>query len=149
MARMLYTFSFMDGKKQWRALPILGNCTDSESYKNFCAVMDTPFMHDKWYNSIRHGIEIPLTEYSLTEYNTHVTPYSIPGAEKLKFYGRAIVWCGNNINGVPLVISLKCNFDAVGKIEGLPETYKILMFKPIKVTATFGGHKKENPADAK
>lgn len=129
---------FSNGKKQWYALPVNKNYTVSESYKNY-----EEFIHCVPEHSIRdRNCSIYIGDVcarALDDYTKNVVPYNMsdPGAENIQFYGRAIIWCGNNIDDVPLLISLKCKFDAYGNIEGLPDTYKILMFHPIKVTATF------------
>ena len=129
---------FSNGKKQWYALPLKQKHTMSDSYKNY-----EELIHSIPEDSIRDrncSINIgDVYAFALNDYTTNVVPYQMsdPGVENIRFYGRAIIWCGNNINNVPLLISLKCKFDAYGNIEGLPDTYKILMFHPIKVTATF------------
>ncbi len=129
---------FSNGKKQWYALPLKQNHMKSDSYKNY-----EEFIHAIPDDSIRDR-KCPIYigdvyACALNDYEKNVVPYKIsdPGVENIQFYGRAIIWCGNNIDKVPLLISLKCKFDADGNIEGLPDTYKILMFHPFKVTATF------------
>ena len=129
---------FTNGKKQWYALPLKKDNTVSDSYKNY---EDLIYSIPK--DSLRDrkcSIDIgDVHAFALNDYTKHVVPYQMsdPGVEHIRFYGRAIIWCGYNIDDVPLLISLKCKFDADGNIEGLPDTYKILMFHPIKVTATF------------
>ena len=129
---------FSNGKKPWYALPLKPNHTMSESYKNY-----EEFIHAIPEHFIRdQNCPIYIGDVyacALNDYTKNVVPYKIsdPGVENIQFYGRAIIWCGNNIDKVPMLISLKCKFDAYGNIEGLPETYKILMFHPFKVTATF------------
>ena len=129
---------FTNGKKQWYALPLKQNHMMSDSYKNY-----EDFIHSIPKDSLRDG-HCPIYigdvhAVALNDYTKNVVPYQMsdPGVENIRFYGRAIIWCGDNIDNVPLLISLKCKFDAYGNIEGLPDTYKILMFHPIKVTATF------------
>ena len=129
---------FSNGKKQWYALPLKPNNTMSDSYKNY-----EEFIHAVPEDSIRdRNCPIYIGDVyacALNDYTKNVVPYKIsdPGVENIQFYGRAIIWCGNNIDNVPMLISLKCKFDAYGNIEGLPDTYKILMFHPFKVTAVF------------
>ena len=129
---------FSNGKKQWYALPLKQNHTVSDSYKNYQDLIYSIPEHSLRDRNCSINIG-DVYAYAFDDYTKNVVPYQMsdPGVENIRFYGRAIVWCGDNIDNVPLLISLKCKFDADGNIEGLPDTYKILMFHPIKVTATF------------
>jgi len=138
---------FTNGKKPWYALPLKQNETVSDSYRYYedliYSIPKDSLIYSIPKEALRDkkcSIDIgDVHEFALNDYTKHVVPYQMsdPGVENIHFYGRAIIWCGDNIDDVPLLISLKCKFDSHGNIEGLPDTYKILMFHPIKVTATF------------
>lgn len=56
--------------------------------------------------------------------------------ESYKITGKAIVYAGTTAGGWPVLLSLHCTFDLNGVINGLPEGYRVIMFKPHTATIT-------------
>lgn len=59
-----------------------------------------------------------------------------PDFESYKITGKAIVYAGTTAGGWPVLLSLDCTFDLNGVIDGLPEGYRVIMFKPRTATIT-------------
>lgn len=77
--------------------------------------------------------------YTCLMYKKHMTVFTVP--EKIdmcsvagcKISGKAIIHAGNNKGHYPVLLSMKCTFDLAGHVDGLPDTYRVLMFRPEKV----------------
>lgn len=61
-----------------------------------------------------------------------------------KVTGHAIVYAGLSYSNAPILFPLDCVFDLDGKIDGYPEDYRVIMFRPFSTTVTTAWHK-SNP----
>ena len=58
------------------------------------------------------------------------------GFETYSIYGKAIVYAGHTEGNQPVLLSMNCSFNLKGHIEGLPDDFVVLMFKPRTTTVT-------------
>lgn len=70
-------------------------------------------------------------QVSRLAYDRYITRFD-PGDDYEKYIisGKAIVFAGNTAGGFPVLLSLDCTFDPEGRVEDLPESYRVIMFKP-------------------
>lgn len=74
---------------------------------------------------------------SLALYTHNIVEFAPePDFESYKITGKTIVYAGTTAGGWPVLLSLHCTFDLDGVIDGLPEGYRVIMFKPRTATVT-------------
>ena len=78
----------------------------------------------------RRAASLGLYTHNIVEF----TPE--PDFESYQITGKAIVYAGTTAGGWPVLLSLHCTFDLNGVIDGLPEGYRVIMFKPRTATIT-------------
>ena len=78
----------------------------------------------------RRAASLGLYTHNIVEF----TPE--PDFESYQITGKAIVYAGTTAGGWPVLLSLHCTFDLNGAIDGLPEGYRVIMFKPRTTTIT-------------
>ena len=77
-------------------------------------------------------------KYTCLMYKNHMTVFTVPeeidmcSVSGCKIFGKAIIHAGNNKGKYPVLLSMKCTFDLAGHVDGLPDTYRVLMFRPEK-----------------
>ena len=104
----------------------------------------TPNMRNAYDEMLHKADEVlqePLREYwrsaSMISYDKNIVEYvPEPDFDSYLFTGKAIVYAGTTAGGWPVLLSLNCKFDLNGVIDGLPDSYRVIMFKPRKVTVT-------------
>lgn len=80
--------------------------------------------------SLKDTVEL-RKQVSRLAYDRYITRFD-PGDDYEKYIisGKAIVFAGNTAGGHPVLLSLDCTFDPEGRVEDLPEGYRVIMFKP-------------------
>lgn len=104
------------------------HCTKAmrSAYGEMVDTMSMPSLSEK----LKDTVEL-RKQVSLLAYDRYITRFN-PGDdyEKYTISGKAIVFAGNTAGGHPVLLSLDCTFDPEGRVEDLPEGYRVIMFKP-------------------
>ena len=100
----------------------------------YLAMLETTFRHSdpsplgKTLGERIYTMSAELYGNNIKMFSTEVEYYSY------MVTGKAIVYAGNTAGNLPVLLSLNCAFDLDGKIDGLPDSFRVLMFKPKTTT---------------